>query len=415
MNKKIKLGIIGFGFRAKALLNGVLLPMQKDEELIEILAVCDIIGERAVEAADIIENSGCVRPIHTSNYKEVLSVSDIDAVIITTGWESHIDIAVEAMHAGKYVGLEVGGAYSVEDCWQLVRAYEQTGIHCMMLENCCYGKRELMVLNMLRKGVLGDIVHAEGGYHHDLREEVGNGNKNRHYRLKNYINRNCENYPTHELGPIAKLLDINNGNRIVSLTSTSSCAKGLHEYILKNDGADKTLANVQFAQGDVVTTVLKTAQGQTITLALDTTLPRTYSRGFTVRGTKGAYFEATDSIFIDGEHNEFEFNQKELWGNATAFEEKHLHPLWQGYDPKGGHDGMDWMVLHAFYEAVSKNVRPPIDVYDTALYMCITPLSEQSIACGSAPVAVPDFTRGNWYRRTDIVPLKYGLDKGEGI
>ena len=385
--------------------------MARDEGELVISAVCDLYADRTKNAADRTENAGLPRPFETENYHDILSRADIDAVIVPAAWEAHIQIAVDAMRAGKYVGIEVGGAYSLDDCWRLVRTFEETGTHCMLLENCCYGKRELMVTNMFRKGVLGKIVHCEGGYHHDLREEISNGQENRHYRLRNYLNRNCENYPTHELGPIAKLLDINNGNRIVSLSSTASCSHGLHEYIVRKRPEGDPLAKAEFAQGDIITTVLKTKLGQTVVLTLDTTLPRTYSRGFTVRGTEGAYFEDTDSIFLDGQHNDMEFKQRELWGNAEKYENEYLHPLWRNYTPQGGHDGMDWMVLHAFCEAAGKNVRPPIDVYDAALYMSITPLSEQSIAEGGATVAVPDFTLGKWYMRGDIIDLDYSIDR----
>ncbi|MBE6727238.1 MAG: Gfo/Idh/MocA family oxidoreductase [Ruminococcaceae bacterium] len=408
--KKLKYGMIGFGCRGLGLLKAVLLPMQTEESLIETVAVCDLYEDRANDAAKALVDAGCERPFVTTDYKQVLDIKEIDAVIISAAWEAHIDIAVAAMKAGKYVGLEVGGAYSIEDCWRLVNTSEETGVHCMLLENCCYGKRELMALNMYRQGALGDVVHCEGGYHHDLRYEISNGKENRHYRLRNYMNRNCENYPTHEFGPIAKILDINNGNRILSLSSTASCSKGLHEYITQNREESDPLYNAQFAQGDVVTTIMKTAKGQTVTIVLDTTLPRAYSRGFTIRGTKGAYFEDTDSVFIDGEHNKFEWEPKKLWGNAAEYEDKYLHTLWKNYVPRGGHDGMDWMVFHAFYEAVSKNVRPPIDVYDAALYMSITALSEQSISMGGAVLSVPDFTHGKWHNRSDIEELEYGID-----
>ena len=408
--KKLKYGMIGFGGRGLGLLKAVLLPMQSEEDLIETVAVCDLYEDRAEDAAKVLTDAGCAAPFITTDYKQVLAMEEIDAVIISSAWESHIKIAIEAMKAGKYVGMEVGGAYSVDDCWNLVKTSEETGVHCMLLENCCYGKRELMALNMYRQGVFGDVVHCEGGYHHDLRNEISNGKENRHYRLRNYLNRNCENYPTHEFGPLAKILDINNGNRILSISSTASCSKGLHEYITQNREPSDPLCNAEFAQGDVVTTIMKTAKGQTVTIVLDTTLPRAYSRGFTVRGTKGAYFEDTDSVFIDGEHNKFEWEPKKLWGNANDYEEKYLHPLWKSYVPRGGHDGMDWMVFHAFYEAASKNVRPPIDVYDTALYMSITALSEQSISMGGAVLSVPDFTGGKWHNRPDIVELDYGVD-----
>lgn len=411
MEKNLRYGIIGLGARGTDLLNGHLIPMARDEKILTVAAVCDLYGDRVTKAADAVEQAGLPRPFETADYHDILSMEKVDAVLITCAWEPHIQIAIDAMKAGKYVGMEVGGAYTVEDCHRLVRTFEETGVHCMLLENCCYGKRELMVLNMYRKGILGNIVHCEGGYRHDLREEILNGQKNRHYRLRNYLNRNCENYPTHELGPIAKLLDIHNGNRIVSLQTVSSCALGLHEYALQKRPSDDPLTKATFAQGDIVTTILKTVKGQTIVLSLDTSLPRAYSRSFTVRGTKGAYFEDTDSFFFDGEHNHLDFSPNKLWGNASTYEEAYTHPIWQGSVPQGSHGGMDYLVLHAFHEAASKNVRPPIDVYDAALYMSITPLSEQSIAAGGAPVTVPDFTCGKWYMRDDLIDLDYGIDR----
>ena len=409
MEKLVKLGVVGLGQRGMMLLRDVIFPLQG--EVFDLKAVCDLYPDRAALAEkEALERAG-VEPFASTDYREVLTLDDLDAVIIASAWESHVPIALDAMRAGKYVGLEVGGAYTVEDCRKLVETHEETGTHLMFLENCCYGKRELMALTMYRAGDLGEVVHCSGGYMHDLRGEIAGGKENRHYRLRNYLSRNCENYPTHELGPIAKLLDINNGNRMLSLTSTASSAMGMREYIVDRRGASDPLADARFAQGDVVTTVIRCALGQTIVLTLDTTLPRYYSRGFTVRGTKGSYFGETDCVFFDKVHEEYDFCGEKLWGNAKDFEEKYLHPLWREYDPRGGHDGMDWIVLNAFAEAVSKNVRPPIDVYDAAAYMCITPLSEQSIALGSAPVAIPDFTRGKWYRREDIVDLKYALDR----
>ncbi len=279
-----------------------------------------------------------------------------------------------------------------------------------MLENCCYGKRELMTKVMAERGFLGEIVHCEGSYSHDLREEVASGEEKRHYRLRNYIARNCDNYPTHALVPLGKLLKINEGNRIVSLTSTASCAKGLAEYIKKKYPEDHPLQSAQFNQGDVITTVIKCANGETITLRLDTTLPRAYSRNYTVHGTKAAYFEDTDMVYEDNEacHKE-EWNAKALWGNAEKYEEEYLHPLWRGYDASGGHGGMDWLVFSAFVEYAANGWEPPVDVYDTATYMAVTVLSAESIAQGSAPVAMPDFTTGNWYRKKEKKDSIYAL------
>ena len=406
--KNLKIGHIGLGSRGSGLLKTMLLVPD-----IEITAVCDVYQDRAEQgAAKILELTG-KKPKICLDYHEILQDPEIEAVVIASAWESHVEIAVTALEAHKYVGMEVGGAYSVEDCWKLVRASERTGTPCMLLENCCYGKYELMVLNMVKSGVLGEIVHCAGGYHHDLRDEITFGRENRHYRLRNYLNRNCENYPTHELGPIAKVLDINRGNRMVSLVSISSKAAGLHDYIKQNDKADKALLKQEFMQGDIVTTVIRCAHGQTITLTLDTTLPRPYSRGFTVRGTKGMYQEDNQSVFLDEMGSELHFKWQEQWGNADQYLKKYQHPIWTQYLEEGvkeGHDGMDYLVLSAFFESVRNRTQTPIDVYDAASWMCISALSEDSIACGGAPVSIPDFTNGKWLLERPVADAKYRLD-----
>ena len=231
MENLVKLGLIGLGQRGQMLLRDVILPLQG--ELFDLVAVCDLWQDRVeIAVKDAAERAGA-RPLGTTDYRDVLALGErkeLDAVIIATGWEAHVPIAVDAMKAGVYVGLEVGGAYSVEDCFALVDTHEATGTQLMFLENCCYGKRALMALTMYRAGVMGEVVHCSGGYMHDLRREIAYGRENRHYRLDNYLRRNCENYPTHELGPIAKLLDVNNGNRMLTLCSTASAARGLHEF-----------------------------------------------------------------------------------------------------------------------------------------------------------------------------------------
>lgn len=402
-NEKIRIGLVGLGARGLDLLRDVFIPMSK--ETVDIYGICDYDKEQLEKAARKIAESGAAAPVKTTDYRELVAL-DLDAVVIMTSWVSHVPIALAAMEAGKAVGLEVGGAYSLDDCWRLVHTSERTGRPCMLLENCCYGKRELMVLNMVKKGLFGDIVACDGGYQHDLRWELA---KRRPQRLYNYMYRNCENYPTHELGPIAKILNINNGNRLVSLTSQASCAKGLHRYVQNNCAADDQLAAVKFAQGDIVKTMIKCAGGELITLSLDTTLPRAYSRGFTVRGTAGSYFEDTDSVFLDGVDDENHDAPQKLWGNAAKYEADYLHPLWRDYDAKGGHGGMDWQVFSAFFESVRAGVQPPLDVYDAATLMSISVLSEQSIAAGGAVQAIPDFTNGAWIERQDLVAGPYAL------
>lgn len=408
MKRKVKLAVIGLGERGFGNLKDLLLTMTEE---VEIVALCDIREYRVERAANAVVEKGNARPFVTTDYHEVLALDSVEAVYIATDWEEHIAISIAAMKAGKYVGMEVGGAYSIEECYSLIKAYEETKTECMFLENCCYGQRELRALNMVRKGVLGKIVHCSGMYGHDLRQSFADAHENdRPYRVNNYITRNCENYPTHEIGPIAKLLDINNGNKFVSLSAFSSSSKGLKEYIKEHKDETHPLYNTDFAQGDIVTTILTCSGGQTVVLTLDTTLPRYYSRGFTVRGTKGACFEENDSIFLDSVHTEKEWNWKEQWGNADSCKE-YEHPLWEDGVANDAHGGIDHLVFMAFFEAVRNNQHPPIDVYDAATYMCITALSEQSIAMGGAPVAFPDFTNGRFVTRTEFVDNEYNLDR----
>ena len=412
MKDSVKVGIIGLGGRGSSLLEHVILTMRG----VEIVAVCDLYEDRAQEGGKIVEKAGRPAPVVTQNYRDILAMPEVDAVVITTSWRDHFKIAIEAMRAGKYVGCEVGGAYSLDQCWELVRTYEETGVPCMMMENCCFGREELMVLRMVREGIFGQVVHCSGGYRHDLREEIAYGKENRHYRLENYLRRNCENYPTHELGPIAKILDINRGNQMLSLVSMSSKAAGLKEYIRTVKGEQDPLASAEFAQGDIVTTMIRCARGETILLTLDTTLPRPYSRGFHVQGTKAMFEEDNLSLYIDSPENQkLHFEWKGQWGNVEQYRDQYEHPVWQSFlkedDPKVGHGGMDWLEFRAFFDSVKNETEVPVDVYDMAAWSCISVLSEQSIAMGSQPVAIPDFTQGKWITREPQADWTYTTSK----
>lgn len=398
MSEKMKMGLIGLGSRGYSLLEDVFL-YHKD---IEISAVCDVYEDRCRNAAELIRERTNKEPFQTTEYKNIFQMEEIEAVILCSSWDCHINLAVEAMEIGKIVACEVGGAYSVQECFKLVEVYERTKTPIMMLENCCYGQKELMIRNMVEQGVLGEIVHCSGGYLHDLRDEIAYGEEERHYRLRNYIHRNTENYPTHELGPIAKILGINHGNRMVSLTAMASKSSGLKAYVREKKADDKNLLATEFNQGDIVTTTIKCANGETISLKLDTTLPRYYSRGFLVQGTKGIYNEENDSIFLEGDHQDFHFSWKKQWGNAENYREQYEHPVWKKYLEEGvkkGHGGMDWLVFSDFVKAAREKSPMPIDVYDMAAWMCISALAEESIALGGHPVAIPDFTNGTWMSR----------------
>lgn len=412
MKQVIKVGVIGLGQRGMQLIE----PMLKMND-VKIIAVCDTYEDRVENACKTVTDAGFDAPLKTDDYKKVLELTTLDAVVIATSWERHIEIAIEAMKKGIFTAMEVGGTYNLQECFDLVQAQEETGTPFFFLENCCYGQRELMCLNMARQGVFGEIVHCDGAYRHDLRNEVSYGRENRHYRLPHYKEHNCENYPTHDLGPIAKILGINRGNRMLRLVSVASKARGLHEYIKEHKSDDEQLMNTQFKQGDIVTTVITCENGETITLTLDTTLPRIYSRNFTVHGTKGMYQEDGDYVFlekdIEGDVAEIDLNPQKIWKNADKYAEDYDNDLWK-HKSKGmlesGHGGMDYLVLRSMVNAIKGETLPAIDVYDAAAWMCITALSEKSIINGNIPVEIPDFTNGKYKNRKDKSTGKYALD-----
>lgn len=402
MSHKLNVGFIGLGNRGMALLEQVIIPLGVD-----VVAISDLYEDRVKKGSDLIVKMTGKKPFCSSSYKDVLSFSHLDCVIIASSWESHVDIAVAAMKKGIIPGFEVGGAYSINDCWRLVRTSEETGVPCSMVENCSYGRNELMVLNLVRQGLLGTIVHAEGGYHHDLRDEITMGVENRHYRYRNYLNRDAENYPTHELGPIMNVLDVNHGNRMLSLCSMSSVSASLHEYCASRFGQESEKAKLHWKQGDVVTTMIKCERGETIVLTLDTTLPRYYCRGFNVRGTKGLYEEETHSLYFDGKDISHEWDWSPEFGNEKKYYNDYDHPVWKAYEKSGvigTHDGIDYLDFDAFFDAVENKKPLPTDVYDSAAMMAITPLSEESILKGGAPVVIPDFTNGKWITRLPWEP-----------
>ncbi len=409
--KKFNVGVIGLGNRGSWWVTEMLLEL----EYVNIVGLCDVYADRIEKIRDQMLEKGFTAPaVQTVQYRELIDAPQVDTVLIFSAWSNHVDAALYAMKAGKPVGMEVGGAYGLEQCWELVRTYQQTQTPFMLLENCCYGEYELMALNMAKRGALGEIVHCDGGYMHDLRDEVARGNETRHYRFNEYLTRNAENYPTHEIGPISKLLHINNGNRFESLVSVSSRSAGLHAYICAHEELKEKYGDLQFKQGDIVNTLIRCADGSTVAIALDTTLPRYYSRNFTVRGTKGMYDENTQSFFFDGEdHSQTEWDWSPEFGNRQRYKEKWQHPIWKHYYEVGvkeqGHGGMDFLVIDAFFEALDQNLPMPIDVYDAACWMAITALSAKSITLGSQPVEFPDFTEGKWQKPQPQPEWKYAF------
>ena len=419
---RVRLGFIGLGRRGYWMLKWTYAKFPD----VDIAWLVDLDDVRLEKAQKDLEELGRPRAKQTHDYREMLADPDVDAVVIYTGWSNHTELCLEAMRAGKYTGVEVGCAYDIEQCYDLVRTYEETGSPLMMLENDCYSRMHLLATRMAREGLYGEIVHCTGAYAHylppcDLFKKVTNeghvmDKENgimdyNHYRQYEYLNRCAEQYPTHEFGPLAKLLRINRGNRLLTITSFSSKAVALEEYVREKCPADHPLQGKKFSQGDIITTVLTCANGETVRLSLDTTLPRPYQSGeWTVRGTKGCYLEegpesrGRATIFLEG-------MEEPIYDNADEMTAKYEHPLWlEKVDPEAGHGGIDWLTNRAFIEAVKAGTDTPIDAYDTATWMAIGPLSERSIAEG-ATVSFPDFTNGKWFRREPVVECKYCLDE----
>ena len=404
------IGIIGLGPRAETLLASLLVL-----DDVEVGAVCDLSDKAVAKILSIFKRHKRRQPKVFKDYHDLLGHPQVDAVLVPTSWNSHLPIAIDALEAGKYVGIEVGGASSLDELWRLVHACERTRTSCMMLENCCYGRNELMVLNMVRQGLFGEIVHCAGGYEHDLRDGLALQGEAGSERAIHNRYRNADLYPTHQLGPIAKLLRINRGNRFLSLTSTASKSRGLQDYARRAAGRD-----VAFAMGDVVTTVITCAGGETIALTHSVSLPRPYSRNGRVQGTRGIWLEDANGIYIDGVSPSVELLDpagnpytEHHWDPVDKFYSQYDHPLWKEYHKEivGGHGGMDALALSAFLDAARRRVETPIDAYDVAAWMAVTCLSEQSIAMGGHPVPFPDFTNGKWIRRSPLRGSAWTLDE----
>lgn len=351
------------------------------------------------------------------DYRNILQLKSVDAVLISTPWEWHKIQGLEAMKAKKIVGMEVGGALDMKECWDYVNVYEETGTPLFAMENVCYRRDVMAILNMVRKGMFGELLHGEGGYKHDLRGVLFNDGKTAYnsgvefgekgfseaqWRTDHYVKRNGELYPTHGLGPVAMMMDINRGNRLLRLSSFSSKARGLHDYIVNHPkgGENHPNAKVEFLQGDIVTTQIACANGETILLTHDTSLQRPYNLGFKVQGTKGLWEDFGWGEFNQG-HIYFEklMNHSHRWDNTEKWMKEYDHPLWKKFENQAegaGHGGMDWFLINTFVECIKRNIEFPMDVYDLATWYSITPLSEKSIKKNGKVVEIPDFTRGKW-------------------
>jgi len=409
--QKLNIGLIGCGARGQSHLDE--LCKRSDVNILALadpdqkwaLPECQKILERFQKPKAKIFGNG------NEDYLNLLAEKDIDAVIISTPWEWHIPQGIAALEAGKKVGMEVSGAIHIQECWDIVKAVEETGVPLMFLENVCYRRDVMAVMNMVKNNVFGELLHLQGGYQHDLRAVKFNdglspygkgvnfgdrGISESKWRTLHSIKRNGELYPTHGLGPVAMMTDINRGNRLLSLSSMATKARGLHKYIADQAGLDHPNARVNFALGDVVTTMIRTQNEESIILIHDTSSPRPYSLNFRVQGTQGLWMDDLQQIHIEGK------TPAHHWESDATWMEKYDHPLWKKYHAdaeSAGHGGMDFFVLNAFVECCKRNEEFPLDVYDMATWSAITPLSEVSIKQGGALQEIPDFTQGKWKTR----------------
>lgn len=421
--EKVRVGLIGVGARGQGHLS---LCLHRDD--VDVVAISDPDINFAIpQCRELIAKvyGGKRKVAEYTNGPEdfynMLKRDDIDAVIIATPWEWHTIQAVAAMKAGKTPAVEVCGASDVQECWSLVNASEDTGVPLFGMENVCYRRDVMAVLNMVRQGLFGEITHLQGGYQHDLRPVKFNNGKQisgggvefgdkaiseAKWRTNHSVHRNGDLYPTHGLGPVSNMININRGNRLLSISSVATKARGLHKYIVEKGGADHPNAKVEFKLGDVVTSLIRTNNGETIMLSHDTNSPRPYSLNFRVQGTNGLWMDDNASIYVEGKSP---YDEWEKAGNEkSGYMAKYDHPLWKRFTASAagaGHGGMDWYVVNSFIESVKRGAPYQLDVYDLATWYAITPLSEQSVAEGGNVQYIPDFTRGRWINRKPIFAL----------
>jgi predicted dehydrogenase len=362
-----------------------------------VTAVCDIVEEKVRHIQKRVVDAGFPEPAGYWNgprdFERLCEKEDLDLVYNATPWEWHVPICLAAMKNGKHAATEVPAAMTLDDCWALVEQSEKYRKHCVMMENCNYGRSEMMVYNMLRQGLFGEILHGEGGYLHDLRgvkfANEGEGLWRRAWSRK----RNGNLYPTHGLGPVANCMDINRGDRFQYLVSMSGPSRGLQRFAAEHFPEGAPQRAEKFVLGDVNVSLIRTARGRTIYVSHDTNLPRPYSRINLVQGTRGLFQGYPDRVYIEGRSPEHR------WEQASGYLEQYDHPLWTDVASRAegaGHGGMDYMEDYRLIKCLKEGLPTDMNVYDAAALSAVVHLSERSNARRSAPMDFPDFTRGKW-------------------
>ena len=392
---KVRVGFIGVGSRGSSLLGNLL-----DIDQVEIKAVGDVVPDRVRSAQQRVVAKGQPEPAGyakgETDYEGLCGRDDVDLVYIATPWNWHVRMAVCALQQGKHVAIEVPAAMTLDECWQLVDTAERTRRHCLMLENCCYGEVELLVLRLVRQGVFGELTHGEAGYLHEARDYLLQNSDSATWRRRFVSNLNGNLYPTHGLGPVAEYLNINAGDQFDFLVSMSSRELGLSR---RRDAlpADDPRRRERFACGDINTSLIRTVLGRTILVQLSMVQSRPYSRINLIAGTTGTFCDYPPRLHLDG--------HPEGWvTDLQPYHDRYGHPLWKKLNAQaresGGHGGMDYVMNWRLIQCLREGLPLDLTVYDAAAWSCIVPLSIASVAQGSAPVTVPDFTRGAWRQQT---------------
>jgi len=406
---KVRIGFVGLGMRGPDAVERM-----SHIEGVEIVALCDQYDDRVEAMQKLLEKQGLPRAKSYSGskdaWKKMCENPDIDLIYITTPWAWHTPMAVYAMEHGKHAATEVPAAVTIDECWQLVETSERTQKHCMMLENCCYDFFELLTLNMARQGFFGDIVHGEGAYIHNLREL--NFKKDGYaemWRLKENQHRNGNLYPTHGLGPICQVMNINRGDRMEYLTSMSS--NDFQMAAIAKDLAEKDSFYNEFTtnhyRGNMNTTTVRTANGRTIMIQHDVTSTRPYSRIHLVSGTKGVASKWPEPARIATAHEWL--NDEEMKKLEEQYTPEIVKRIGDMAKKIGGHGGMDFMMDWRLIDCLRNGLPLDEDVYDAALWSSIAPLSEKSVANRSNSIDVPDFTNGSWKTNAPVeLTLKGG-------
>ena len=408
--KTIHVGFIGIGERGMAAVHRVMLFPN-----VEATALCDLRVEAVDEAAKWLRENkkpGAMREYKgtADAWKRVCDDPAVDVVYIVTPATLHVEMATYAMEAGKHVMVEVPGAQTIEDCWRMVETCEKTRRHCLMLENCCYGEDELLAWEIVHKGLLGTLTHAEGAYIHDLCwRHLEDSFRTKGHKAGEVIRRYGNGYPTHPLGPICLYMDMNRGDRMERIVSLSSCEAAHSEFAAATYGADAWQNNIQWQTGDMNTSIIRTAKGRTIMLQHDLSTPRPYSRINLIQGSKGFFRsfpenapQATFAKKPGGDAMGWKDKEYELYEGERFKElrEKYGHPLWrrvgQAAKTVGGHGGMDFIMDLRWIYCLQNGLPLDMDVYDLASWSAIVPCSAESDMNGGIPVAIPDFTRGAW-------------------